>query len=111
MASIPLPFHCAHARGSASAIHAADGRLLAMVTHQPGDNVALAETFALGPEALQTLVSLTFAICCLDDDYCAQHNVSVAPDGIQLSEAISDALACIRTAREVGIPIVPEFPT
>lgn len=109
MASLPMPLYCAHARGAASAIHAADGRLLAMVTHQPGDSVALAETMAMAPEALQTLANLVAAICCLDADYCAQHQVAPPPDGSQLSEALSDAIACIRTARDLGVPLHPEI--
>lgn len=104
---LSLPLYCAHAAGGPSAIHAADGRLLAMVTQQPGDDTSLAETFAIAPEALRDLAALVFAICCLDDEYCATHGVQRPPDGAALAAALTDAIACIRTARDLGV-IIPE---
>lgn len=88
--------------GEATVISDQDGRVMCVVgTALPG----LEELLALAPEAMRELATLVHAVCSLDPTYCAQNGI--APDANLLAEALSDAIALINHARDVGVS-VPE---
>lgn len=101
------PMYCSHHPHTASAIHSADGRLVAMVAPLRGESpTQQAELFALAPESMRALVELVHAVCGFDPATPARFEAQ-PPNLEKLAIAIADTIAVIRHAHKRGV-ILPE---
>lgn len=110
------PWYCARAASAIedvdaiASVHAADGRLLAIV--QPGSPV-FGELMAISPELLADLAGLLRALMQFDDDYCREHRIELdfSARHEALREAASNAVATLAYAVEHGLPVdIPGLP-
>ena len=95
------PWLIDHQRDMAPVVVDADRHFVCMV--RPG-NDALTALMTLAPEVLNTLADLMEVLRRFDDGYCAHHGLPPASPA-EMTGALSDAIALLHHARELGIPL------
>ena len=95
------PWLIDHQRDMAPVVVDAERHFVCMV--RPGSD-ALAALMSLAPEVLNTLVDLMEVLRRFDDAYCAHHGLPPATPE-EMPGALSDAIALLHHAHELGIPL------
>ena len=101
MAAFNPPWLVNEELGRAPIVADFDGRVICAVR---GDDPGLTALLSLAPELLRDMAALVHVLQRYDARYCATHGLP-APEPVELAEALSDAIALLAHARDLGVPL------